>query len=351
MRSWSDQEKRWLVRNCCRPDADFVFPAKVEYGKSRTFQHAWIKDYGWLSYSMAKQGGYCVACVLFNKRPAMLGELVNSPLTNLTRAKQTLREHSEQAHHRAALEDMAVFLGQQERGAVTVEQQLQSHAAQTVQRNRATLLSILKCVVFCGRQNIALRGHRDESPVFQDGCFQVTGNPGNFISLLQFRINAGDSQLSSHFASTVRTMQYRSATVQNELIAACGQWIQEKIVAEVKAAKFFSVCADEAADISNKEQLPLVLRFVDESGTIREEFIEFVLCDSGTTGEAIATKLVSSLQKLGLDLDNLRGQGYDGAGNMAGRAQGVAARIQQNYPRTLCSLWRTCPQPLCRWCM
>ena len=37
-----------------------------------------------------------------------------------------------------------------------------------------------------------------------------------------------------------------------------------------------------------KEQLPLVLRFVDEAGAIREEFIEFILCESGTTGEALA---------------------------------------------------------------
>lgn len=43
---------------------------------------------------------------------------------------------------------------------------------------------------------------------------------------------------------------------------------------------FFSVCADEAADSSNKEQLPLVLRFVDATNSVREEFVEF---DTGTS--------------------------------------------------------------------
>ena len=38
----------------------------------------------------------------------------------------------------------------------------------------------------------------------------------------------------------------------------------------------FSVSVDEAADCSNKEQLPLVLHFVDATNSIREEFAEFV---------------------------------------------------------------------------
>ena len=34
--------------------------------------------------------------------------------------------------------------------------------ARIIQRNREVLRSILKCVVYCGRQGIALRGHRDD---------------------------------------------------------------------------------------------------------------------------------------------------------------------------------------------
>jgi hypothetical protein len=55
------------------------------------------------------------------------------------------------------------------------------------------------------------------------------------------------------------------------------EWIREQILDEVRIAKFFSVCADEAADCSNKEQLPLVIRFVDATGSIREEFVDFIL--------------------------------------------------------------------------
>ena len=148
-------------------------------------------------------------------------------------------------------------------------------------------------------------------------------------------MDAGDEVLKNHFDTAARNAQYHSATIQNELVAACGKWIQKQILQEVQKAKYFSVCADEAADVSSKEQLPLVLRFVDEAGAIREEFIEFILCESGTTGEALARTITSALEGYSLDLAYLRGQGYDGAGNMAGTYKGTATLIQNSYPKAI----------------
>ena len=152
------------------------------------------------------------------------------------RAKQTLREHSVQLHHKKAAEDAAVFLGQMERGHLSIQQQLQCQAVLAVQRNRSILTFILKTIVFCGRQNIALRGHRGESATHIDDSEH---NPGNFQSLLQFRLDAGDEMLREHFSTAGKNAQYTSPSVRNELIAATGQWIQEQLIREVKEAKFF----------------------------------------------------------------------------------------------------------------
>ena len=94
----------------------------------------------------------------------------------------------------------------------------------------------------------------------------------------------------------------------------------------------FSVFADEATDVSSKDQMPLVLRFVNKEGNIREDFIMFILCENGVSGEAIADSIVSEIRNLSLDMNNCCGQGYGGAGNMAGKYQGAAARIQRQYP-------------------
>ena len=240
--------------------------------------------------------------------------------------KQTLQEHNVQAIHRVAMEDSAAYISQMEDRRSSAEQQLQTQAFDVIQKNRAILRSILTAVIFCGRQNIALRGHRESKS--KHVC-----NTGNFQALLRFGMDAGDQILREHLATPPKNAQYHPPIIQNDLIAATGQWIQKKIVQEVKDAKFFAVCADEAADAANKEQLALIIRFVDKSGLVQEHFLEFLHCASGVSGKAIAQNILCVLEKHCLDVNNLHGQGYDGAGNMAGKYQGAAARIQRNHPK------------------
>ena len=46
-------------------------------------------------------------------------------------------------------------------------------------------------------------------------------------------------------------------------------------MSEIKHSKYFSILADEVADCSNKEQMPIVFRYVDSNNTIKERFLEF----------------------------------------------------------------------------
>ena len=97
----------------------------------------------------------------------------------------------------------------------------------------------------------------------------------------------------------------------------------------------FAIMADEAADVSNKEILSLVLRFVDSSANIREDFVSFHLCGEETTGEAIKDLILKSINDLGLNMDDCRGQSYDGAGNMAGRYVGASTLIQRQFQKVV----------------
>lgn len=103
---------------------------------------------------------------------------------------------------------------------------------------------------------------------------------------------------------------------------------------EVKAAKFYSILADEVMDKVNWEQLSIVLRFVDSTSCIREEFMTFVPCVD-ITGKTIADNILQKLEEWGLDLQDLRRQGYDGAVNMSGKFQGVQARIKELNSKAL----------------
>ena len=54
------------------------------------------------------------------------------------------------------------------------------------------------------------------------------------------------------------------------------------IIDKVKVARWFTVIADEVADVSNKEQLSIVLRYVDSATmTVREGLVGFFECATG----------------------------------------------------------------------
>lgn len=59
------------------------------------------------------------------------------------------------------------------------------------------------------------------------------------------------------------------------------------------------------------------------------------MCNTGTTGTAIANKILEALETYGLNIANLRGQGYDGAGNMAGKYRDAASVLQSKYPKAV----------------
>ena len=117
------------------------------------------------------------------------------------------------------------------------------------------------------------------------------------------------------------------------MIDVLADQVRQKIIGNVQVAKWFSVIADEVTDVLNKEQLSLVLRYVEpDTLLVREYLVGFFECDTGISGRALADKITSCVQAYGLDLSNLRGQAYDGAGNMAGSVNGTAALIASDYP-------------------
>ena len=147
------------------------------------------------------------------------------------------------------------------------------------------------------------------------------------MELIDFRIESGDHVLKDHFETAAKNATYKSKTIQNEIINSIGGFIQQKIVDEVKEAGFFTVIADETPDVSRKEQMPLTLRYVDKDAVTKEKFVRFIECDKGTSAEAISAKIKEAVKDLGLDLQKVRGQGYDGASNMSGRIAGAAKLI------------------------
>ena len=89
--------------------------------------------------------------------------------------------------------------------------------------------------------------------------------------------------------------------------------------------------------------MTLVLRFIDTNGDIHEEFIKFILCENGVSGEAIADSIIMEIRELGLDMENCRGQGYDGQGIWQGNIKEEQLVSEGNMTFHLCSLHQLNP--------
>ena len=129
---------------------------------------------------------------------------------------------------------------------------------------------------------------------------------------------------------------YLSHDIINELINMMGNAVLRSIVADLrKKSQLFSLIADESRDISNKEQLTCVLRWISTTGlSVHEDFLGMYELEK-TDAETITTSLKDILPRCNLTIDDCRWQTYDGAANMAGSRNGVAARISSENPRVL----------------
>jgi hypothetical protein len=83
---------------------------------------------------------------------------------------------------------------------------------------------------------------------------------------------------------------------------------------------------DSTPDISNIDQLTIVLRYVDKHGSPIERFVTFLPLKNHT-GSGIFQTFADFLSKFDISLMNCRGQTYDNARNMSGKYRGVQARL------------------------
>ncbi|KAL5155937.1 Zinc finger MYM-type protein 1 [Glycine soja] len=118
--------------------------------------------------------------------------------------------------------------------------------------------------------------------------------------------------------------------IQKDLAAACACEITQQIVCDI-ADDVFCVLIDESGDVAGKEQMVVVIRYVNSECLVKERFLGIV-----SVKETSAKSLKEALEKLlsinGLSLSSIRGQGYDGASNMRGKFGGLRTLIQNENP-------------------
>ncbi|XP_062161838.1 uncharacterized protein LOC133868836 [Alnus glutinosa] len=167
--------------------------------------------------------------------------------------------------------------------------------------NLKASIDVVRVLAF---QGVAFRG-RDES-VDSTNC-------GNFLEILNLMVSYNE-QIAEVIAKAPKNASYTSPMIQKEILHIFSTRVKEAIRKEISNAKF-CIMVDEARDESMKEQMAIVLRFVDKDGFVRERFFGLVHV-ANTAALTLQKGIYFVLSQHKLAIENIRGQGYDGASNM-----------------------------------
>ncbi|XP_075665249.1 uncharacterized protein LOC142634885 [Castanea sativa] len=298
-----DEIRRYyLGKGPCRPPHDY--PVSYFSGKPRRFRVEWYENRNWLEYSIAKDAAFCFYCYLFGKDVGKQGGSDTFVTKGFRLWNQVGKLDSHvggvnSTHNQAVKKSEDLQKEKQHIQSVLVKQSNQDKAKYRIQLN-----AIVDCVRFLLFRGLAFRGH-DES--------QGSSDKGNFLELLQFLGDHNES-INEVMQNTWKNCKLTHPDIQKGMVNAIAHETSKAIIEDLGNG-FFSILVDESRDISMKEQMALILRYVNKQGIIIEWFLGIVHVAS-TTALSLKCAIEGLLCEHNLSLSRLRGQGYDGASNM-----------------------------------
>ncbi|KAL4098032.1 hypothetical protein QTP88_022704 [Uroleucon formosanum] len=267
----------------------------IQTKDGRRFLPHWFKkqlpnsetiDRNWLIYSKNKNALFCFPCCLFEYRQSQIPLIANrqegfSDWKNINR----IEDHETSPDHRKYFVQWKT-LEARLKNSQSIDKSLQNAIFLEKERWRHILRAILNSILFCAKNNLALRGSTSEIGVQGSGVF---------LDIV-------------------------------ELLSKYDKTLEELISNHTKSLLF-----DCTPDVSHNEQMSEIIRYVyiaNGKVKIEESFIDFIITEE-KTGEGLASDIMKKLQDDQHDIQDARGQGYDNGANMAGNYRGVQARIQE----------------------
>ena len=281
---------------------------------------SWIESFPWLEFSPTTQAAYCLQCFVMDTSTSRSSKqggrgaftFVGFKSWDTARASFKQHEGDYNSSHNKCFRACADLMNVPHH----VDKRLKVHNILHLSRDRARLLISIGAARWLAKQGLAFRGH-DES--------EDSTNRGNFLELIDFAGQQNPKIADNILGNAPGNNSYTSPDVQRGIIRSCAAATQEKILTEVGSSNF-CILADESRDVSSKEQMTIIVRFVDDEGCIIERFLGLVHVKS-TKAEDLWTVIEELLQQCKLPVSRIRGQGFDGASNMSGPFNGLSAKI------------------------
>ncbi|KAL6648571.1 hypothetical protein ACP70R_012795 [Stipagrostis hirtigluma subsp. patula] len=311
--------RAYIALGPCQPRSH-NFPQRPIGGKPRRFVASWFDEFGWLEYSVELDAAFCFVCYLFKHKINCAGgdAFVDGGFRNWHMRKR-IEKHTGAmtSYHNVAQDKYNAF--------ITPKASIAENFSSTTEKEKALYMSRLtysiKCLKFLLRQGLACRGH-DES--------ENSLNKGNFLELLGMLAANFGEVAKAVLSNAPKNCKLTAPEIQRQIANCCAKETT-KLIMEDLGGEYFAILADESSDVYQKEQLALCLRYVDKRGRVVERFLGIIHVEN-TTAMTLKTAIESLLMDHSLSLSMVRGQGYDGASNMKGHANGLKKLIMDECP-------------------
>ncbi|XP_042423094.1 uncharacterized protein LOC122010651 [Zingiber officinale] len=152
-------------------------------------------------------------------------------------------------------------------------------------------------------------GARDRLPFQGHDESSTSSNRGNFLELLKYYSSECPEVAAVVGMNAPGNNQMIAPKIQKQLVNACAVKTTNAILADL-GDRWFTLLLDEARDCSVKEQMTVVIRYVNKYGEVIERFMTVVHVAT-TTAACLKEAIDSLFAKYGLSVARLRGQGYD----------------------------------------
>lgn len=289
----------------------------------RGFSRNWYLRKTWLAGCEVTNALFCYPCLLIRPGTNTDAAWTTTGVADMHHLSERVRKHEASKTHIDSCTKLSAF------GRDDIAKQLNARyrtAArrhnEEVSKNRCILSRLIDSVKFCSAFELA-------SPL--RSTHESEGPSGPWMPGLVDIATSLDGLFDEHLRMAA-ALKDKSKPMQNELLECMASVIRERIVEEVKSARFVAVQVDETTDVSARAQLVLLLRYIDGNDAVQERLFEFVPI-AHTLPDSLADAVLKTLDKVFTDDDKCKliAQAYDGASGVRGQRGDVQRRVRQDY--------------------
>ena len=194
-----------------------------------------------------------------------------------------------------------------------IYQRAETENQKTKQRNRRIIKKFLKASYFLARK-WAVRE--------------------NFEDVIEFLNDLGDQDINDHLRESSSQATYVSATSADEFLRCLSDHLEGDFLSRLISTCDFSLMADETTDMTDAA-LSIFIRYVDfDSHEVKEEFLGLVEVVGSKGTEALFKLICEVLQDKGVDINQMRFNGFDGTNTMSGEISGLQRRFRHLVPHS-----------------